>query len=162
MPKTGRPFSVRMTSLGVLGWVSDQKGYRYQDKHPMTGENWPLIPPILNEIWREVADYPKNPQSCVVNYYGSNAKMGMHRDNDEEDFEAPIVSISLGDTGVFRIGGPQRKGPTKTLKLSSGDVIVMGGQSRRYYHGIDRVLSGSSTLLKNGGRLNLTLRRVTI
>ena len=85
----------------------------------------------------------------------------LHRDADEEDFAAPVVSVSLGDTAVFRFGGPERGGKTETLKLSSGDVVVMGGPSRLCYHGIDRVLSGTSTLLKDGGRINLTLRRVT-
>jgi len=161
MPKTGQPFSVRMMCLGELGWVSDKNGYRYQELHPVTGVVWPPITKRLNDIWDEVADYSKYPQSCIVNYYDGEAKMGLHKDRDEEDFEAPIVSISLGDTAIFRIGGLERNGPTRSLKLSSGDVVVLGGQSRLIYHGIDRVLSGSSTLLKKGGRLNLTLRRVT-
>jgi alkylated DNA repair protein (DNA oxidative demethylase) len=87
--------------------------------------------------------------------------MGLHRDEDEEDLAAPVLSISLGDTAVFRIGGPERGGKTETLKLSSGDVLVMGGAARLCYHGIDRVLTGTSSLLKDGGRINLTLRRVT-
>ncbi len=161
MPKTGAPFSVRMSCLGKLGWVSDKNGYRYQDTHPVTGDNWPAIPACLHNIWSEVANYVKQPQSCIVNYYDGEAKMGLHRDQDEEDLDAPIVSISLGDTAIFRIGGAERKGPTRSIKLSSGDVVVLGGPSRHFYHGIDRVLSGSSRLLKNGGRLNLTLRCVT-
>lgn len=161
MPRTGRPFSVRMTNLGCLGWVSDRAGYRYQPTHPETGRPWPPIPDVVLDIWRKVSCYPHDPQACLVNYYREGAKMGLHRDADEEDFSAPVVSISLGDTAVFRIGGPERGGRTETLKLSSGDVLVMGGQSRLCHHGIDRVLAGTSTLLKDGGRLNLTLRRVT-
>ena len=161
MPRTGRPFSVRMTNLGCLGWVSDRAGYRYQPTHPETGKPWPAIPDVVLDIWRNVAGYPHDPQACLVNHYREGAKMGLHRDADEEDFSAPVVSISLGDTAVFRIGGPERGGRTETLKLSSGDVLVMGGQSRLCHHGIDRVLTGTSTLLKDGGRLNLTLRRVT-
>jgi len=161
MPRTGRPFTVRMTNLGRLGWVSDRAGYRYQPVHPETGRPWPPIPEAVLALWREVSAYPHPPEACLVNYYREGAKMGLHRDEDEEEFSAPVVSISLGDTAVFRIGGTERGGKTETLKLSSGDVLVMGGPSRLCYHGIDRVLSGTSTLLKDGGRINLTLRRVT-
>ena len=161
MPRTGRPFTVRMTNLGTLGWVSDRAGYRYQPTHPETAKPWPPIPEMVLKLWREVSGYAHEPQACLVNYYRQGAKMGLHRDADEEDFAAPVVSVSLGDTAVFRFGGPERGGKTETLKLSSGDVVVMGGPSRLCYHGIDRVLSGTSTLLKDGGRINLTLRRVT-
>ncbi|MBC8035938.1 MAG: alpha-ketoglutarate-dependent dioxygenase AlkB [Rhizobiales bacterium] len=161
MPRTGRPFSVRMTNLGPLGWVSDRAGYRYQEKHPETSKQWPPIPPQILNVWRAVAAYPNLPEACLVNFYREGAKMGLHQDADEEDFAAPVVSISLGDTAVFRIGGTARGGKTATIKLASGDVLVMGGASRLRYHGIDRVLSGTSTLLEEGGRINLTLRRVT-
>jgi alkylated DNA repair protein (DNA oxidative demethylase) len=161
MPRSGRPFTVRMSNLGQLGWVSNREGYRYQPTHPETGEPWPAIPPVVMDAWREVSDYGHEPQACLVNYYREGAKLGLHRDEDEEDFAAPVVSISLGDTAIFRIGGTERGGRTETLKLASGDVLVLGGASRLRYHGIDRVLSGTSTLLKDGGRLNLTLRRVT-
>jgi alkylated DNA repair protein (DNA oxidative demethylase) len=161
MPRTGRPFTVRMTNLGPLGWVSDRAGYRYQPTHPETGRPWPPIPETVLEVWRKVSGYPHAPEACLVNFYGGGAKMGLHRDEDEEDFAAPVVSISLGDTAVFRMGGPERGGKTESFKLASGDVLVMGGASRLCYHGIDRVLTGTSTLLKDGGRINLTLRRVT-
>ena len=161
MPRTGRPFTVRMTNLGPLGWVSDRAGYRYQATQPETGRPWPAIPDALLALWRAVSGYRHDPQACLVNFYNGGAKMGLHRDEDEEDFAAPVLSVSLGDTAVFRIGGPERGGRTETLKLASGDVLVMGGASRLCYHGIDRVLAGTSTLLKDGGRINLTLRRVT-
>lgn len=161
MPRTGRPFSVRMTNLGSLGWVSDRAGYRYQPLHPGTGKPWPPIPERVLQVWRSVSGYPHEPEACLVNFYQGGARMGLHRDEDEEDLSAPVLSISLGDTAVFRIGGPERGGKTATLKLHSGDVLVMGGASRLCYHGIDRVLTGTSTLLKDGGRINLTLRRVT-
>ena len=161
MPKTGRPFSVRMTNLGSLGWVSDRNGYRYQAQHPETGAAWPAMPQSILDIWSKVSDYNYPPEACLVNFYQGGAKMGLHQDNDEEDFSAPVVSISLGDTAVFRIGGTTRGGKTQTLKLASGDVLVMGGQARLSFHGIDRVNQGTSTLLKEGGRINLTLRRVT-
>lgn len=160
MPRSGRPFTVRTSNLGSLGWVSDRTGYRYQARHPETGEPWPAIPSVVIDLWRKVSDYPGDPEACLVNYYREGAKMGLHRDEDEEDFSAPVVSISLGDTAIFRIGGTERRGKTETLKLSSGDVLVMGGASRLRYHGIDRVLAGTSTLLRQGGRINLTLRRV--
>jgi alkylated DNA repair protein (DNA oxidative demethylase) len=161
MPRTGRPFSVRMTNLGPLGWVSDRSGYRYQPLHPETGKRWPAIPEMVLDLWRDVSGYPHPPEACLVNYYSEGAKMGLHQDADEDDFSAPVVSISLGDTAVFRFGASKRGGPTRTLKLASGDVLVMGGASRLAYHGIDRVQAGTSTLLKGGGRINLTLRRVT-
>lgn len=162
MPRSGRPFSVRMTNMGPLGWVSDRAGYRYQPAHPETGAAWPAIPEEVMEVWRAVSAYPHPPEACLLNVYKEGARMGLHQDADEDDAVAPIVSISLGDTAVFRIGGPERGGKTEALKLSSGDVLVMGGPARFCYHGIDRVLSGTSTLLKDGGRINLTLRRVTL
>ncbi len=161
MPRTGKPFSVKMTNLGSLGWVSDKAGYRYQPVHPNTGMPWPPIPDMVLDIWRKVANYQHEPQACLVNFYAGGTKMGLHQDRDEQDFAAPVVSISLGDTAVFRIGGTERGGKTETIKLQTGDVLVMGGQSRLRYHGVDRVMSGTSTLLRDGGRINLTLRRVT-
>lgn len=161
MPRTGRPFSVRMTNLGDLGWVSDRKGYRYQATHPETGLPWPPIPGDLLRIWRRLSAYAHDPQACLVNYYSEGARMGLHRDEDEEDFSAPVLSISLGDTAMFRLGGPERSAGTRLIKLSSGDVLLLAGPSRLSYHGIDRIIPGTSNLLKEGGRINLTLRRVT-
>ena len=162
MPRSGNPMSVRMTNCGPLGWVTDkERGYRYQATHPETGKPWPSIPQMLLDVWDSVADYPFPPQACLVNYYTGSAKMGLHQDKDEEDFSAPVLSVSLGDTGVFRVGGRSRKDPTKTFELKSGDVVALGGEDRLAYHGIDRILGGTSDLLAEGGRFNLTLRRVT-
>ncbi len=161
MPRSGRKFSVRMTNLGSLGWVSDRAGYRYQPKHPVTGRPWPAMPGMVTEIWRGVSNYLALPEACLVNHYRTGARMGLHRDEDEEDLSAPVVSVSLGDAAIFRIGGEARKDKTQSIKLSSGDVLVMGGPARLNYHGVDRVLPGTSSLLKDGGRINLTLRRVT-
>ena len=162
MPKTGKPFSVRMTNMGTLGWVTDkQGGYRYQALHPVTGQPWPAMPESLLKLWAEVSDYDGNPEACLVNFYNTSAKMGLHQDRDEKDFSAPVVSISLGDTALFRWGGTTRGGKTQSVKLESGDVLVMGGKSRLAFHGIDRIYEGTSTLLKDGGRINLTMRRVT-
>lgn len=162
MPVTGKPFSVRMTNCGKLGWVSDRAGYRYQPDHPVTGRPWPPMPECLLELWDEVADYAAPPESALINLYRGKARMGLHTDDTEQDFAAPVVSVSLGDTAVFRIGNETRGGPTRSLRLASGAVVVMGGAARRRYHGVDRILPGSSALLPGGGRLNVTLRRVTV
>ncbi len=162
MPRTGRPFSVRMTNCGSLGWVSDKAGgYRYQPLHPLTGRPWPPMPALLLAIWEDVGHYPAPPEACLVNYYGSGARMGSHRDEDEQDTAAPVVSISLGDDATFHIGGLARSDPKRRLTLRSGDVVVLGGATRMAYHGVDRVHAGTSDLLAEGGRLNLTLRRVS-
>lgn len=162
MPKTGKPFSVAMTNLGPLGWVSDrQGGYRYQSTHPETGRPWPALPPVLLQLWQKVSAYPHPPEACLVNLYRPGARMGLHQDRDEADFAAPIVSVSLGDDALFRHGGTTRGGATQSLRLCSGDVLVFGGEARLCFHGIDRIYPGTSTLLKDGGRINLTLRRVT-
>lgn len=166
MPRTGRPFSVRMTNLGPLGWVSDKRsGYRYQAIHPETGRPWPAIPESVMAVWRAVSGYPHPPEACLVNYYAPGSRMGLHQDADEDDFDAPVVSISLGDIGLFRLGGSTRKDPTRSFKVTSGDVVVLGGDARMAFHGIDRIYPGTSTLLRDwfaeGGRINLTLRRVT-
>ncbi len=162
MPKSGKPMTVRMTNCGALGWITDMRGYRYEPTHPETGEPWPPIPPMLLEAWRELARYPHPPEACLVNVYGGDARMGLHQDRDEQDFAAPVVSLSLGDTCLFRIGGTQRSGPTRSLKLASGDALVLGGEARLAFHGVDRIMPGTSTLLPEGGRINLTMRRVTL
>jgi alkylated DNA repair protein (DNA oxidative demethylase) len=162
MPRTGKEMSVRMTNCGELGWVTDKElGYRYQPTHPVTGEPWPPIPQTLLDLWREVAEHPLSPQACLVNFYSDSAKMGLHQDRDESDFSAPVVSVSLGDDCLFRVGGTKRADPTQSFRLRSGDVVVLGGEGRLAFHGVDRIYPGTSTLLRNGGRINLTLRRVT-
>jgi DNA oxidative demethylase len=160
MPKTGKPFSVKMSNCGPLGWVSDINGYRYQPNHPDTRKPWPEIPEILIDLWNELAPDAPEPEACLVNYYEQGSRMGLHQDRDEQMFDAPVISVSLGDTATFRVGGLSRKDPTKSFRLQSGDVVVLGGEARLAFHGIDRVLKGTSTLLKNSGRINLTLRRV--
>ena len=162
MPRTGKEMSVRMTNCGELGWVTDKEsGYRYQPTHPATGTPWPPIPDMLLAIWRDVAGHEKPPQACLVNFYDERARMGLHQDRDESDFSAPVVSVSLGDDCRFRVGTAERGGPTASLRLASGDVLVLSGKSRLAYHGVDRIYPQTSPLLKNGGRINLTLRRVT-
>jgi alkylated DNA repair protein (DNA oxidative demethylase) len=155
----GRKMSVRMTSAGRLGWHSDRRGYRYVDRHP-SGTPWPAIPAQVQEVWRAVVPDARPPDCCLVNFYGEGAKMGLHQDRDEADFSQPVVSISLGDEALFRIGGTERSGSTESVWLASGDVLVLGGSARLAFHGIDRVRTGSSGLLRDGGRINLTLRVV--
>lgn len=161
MPRTGKPFSVRMSNCGPLGWVSDASGYRYQPFHPVTRAPWPPLPPRLLELWTRLAGHPAPPEACLVNLYAAQARMGLHQDRDEADLTAPVLSVSLGDTAVFRLGGHTRRGPTRSIRLASGDVFVLSGPSRLAFHGVDRVLPGTSTLIAGGGRINLTLRRVT-
>jgi DNA oxidative demethylase len=163
MPRSGRPFSVRMTNCGSLGWVSDRDGgYRYQTIHPVTGRAWPPIPSSVLDIWQAVASYPHLPEACLINFYDCHARMGLHQDCDEADLAAAVVSISLGDSCSFRYGGLQRSDRTRKLELHSGDVVVMGGAARLIFHGVDKIFPGTSGLLPDGGRINLTLRRVTL
>ena len=161
MPKTGKPMSVRMTNCGVLGWVTDrERGYRYQATHPATGSPWPPIPERLLRLWDAVSGWRDPPEACLVNFYSEEAKMGLHQDRDEQELAAPVVSVSLGDDCLFRVGGTRRDDRTLSFKLKSGDVVVLGGEGRLAFHGVDRIYPMTSTLLRNGGRINLTLRRV--
>ena len=159
MTPYGKRMSVRMTSAGKYGWWSDRRGYRYEIQHP-SGVPWPSIPAVVLDVWREVTGFARMPDCCLLNYYGPNARMGMHQDCDEADFSWPVVSISLGDDALFRIGNTERGGKTESLWLHSGDVVVMGGSARLTYHGVDRIKHGSCGLLTGGGRINLTLRVV--
>ena len=161
MPKTGKEMSVRMTNCGSLGWVTDkERGYRYQTTHPVTGKHWPPMPAMLLDIWRDTAESDIAPEACLINYYDPAARMGLHQDRDEREFAAPVLSISLGDDCLFRVGGLKRDDPTTSFRLVSGDVVIIGGEGRLAFHGVDRIYPGTSMLLKRAGRINLTLRRV--
>lgn len=155
----GQEMSVRMTSAGKYGWITDRNGYRYATCHP-SGVSWPQIPSSILNIWQTVADVDRSPESCLINFYGEDARMGMHQDRDEADFSMPVVSISLGDDALFRMGNDMRGGKTSSLWLQSGDVVVLSGAARLRFHGVDRIRFGSSSLLPKGGRINLTLRVV--
>ena len=155
----GKKMSVRMTSAGKYGWYSDGRGYRYEPYHP-NGTPWPPIPEEVLTIWRDITGQDRTPDCCLINYYGEGARMGMHQDRDEADFTWPVLSISLGDDGLFRIGNEERGGKTESIWLESGDVVLMGGEARLTHHGVDRIRFGSSRLMPKGGRINLTCRVV--
>lgn len=167
MPRTGKPMSVRMANLGPLGWVTDKEGgYRYQPHHPETGRPWPAMPDVLLDAWHDLTDETRAPQACLVNLYEGRARMGLHQDRDEEDLTAPVVSLSLGATARFRVGGLKRRDPTRSFELAHGDAVVLEGPSRLAYHGIDRIVPDTGPVLPealapSGARINLTLRRVT-
>ncbi len=155
----GQPMSVMMTNLGPQGWTTDRAGYRYQPHHPGTNRPWPPIPSMLLALWGRLSGVAAAPDCCLVNYYGKDARMGLHQDKDEADFGVPVLSVSLGDTAVFRLGGASRREPTRTVRLRSGDVCLLSGHARLWHHGVDRILHGSSRLIPDGGRINLTMRR---
>ncbi|WP_249138038.1 alpha-ketoglutarate-dependent dioxygenase AlkB [Phenylobacterium montanum] len=159
MTPWGKPMSVEQSSFGPLGWITDAKGYRYEPLHPVTGRPWPAMPEALLALWSRHAGYSTVPDSCLINLYRGDAKMGLHQDADEANMAAPVLSISLGDVAVFRLGGAARGDASKTVRLSSGDICVLDGAARRFFHGVDRILAGSSRLVPGGGRINLTLRR---
>lgn len=160
MPGTGQPLSVKMTSCGALGWVSDKSGYRYERNHPLTGKPWPSIPESALEVWRNCYDGRVEPDTCLINFYAPTARLGLHRDEDEDTYEYPIVSVSLGMAATFQIGGLRREDPKRSLRLFSGDIVVLGGNSRLAYHGVSRILKSQPDPLHLRGRVNLTLRRV--
>jgi len=155
----GKPMSVRITAAGRYCWFSDRRGYRYIEAHPQTGQPFPAIPALALAVWRSF-ETRADPDCCLINQYREGARMGLHQDRDEADFSFPVVSISLGDPALFRIGGTERKSPTRSFWLYSGDAMALAGDNRLAFHGIDRIKFGESALLKGGGRLNLTLRRV--
>jgi len=159
MTPYGKPMTVQMTSAGKYGWYSDRKGYRYEMHHP-NGTAWPIIPPSVLEVWRALVDVDRLPDCCLINFYQDKARMGLHQDRDEADFSWPVLSVSLGDDALFRIGNQERGGSTESIWLHSGDVVVMGGDARLTYHGVDRIRPGTSSLLSQGGRINLTCRVV--
>lgn len=169
MPRTDQPLSVRMTNAGPLGWVPTKAGYGYQPAHPETGEPWPPIPPLALEAWKRFGDWPHPPEACLINLYGPGSRMGLHRDFDEAEVRAPVVSLSLGQDAVYRLGNVETRGaPTRSFRLASGDVMTLKGEARLAFHGVDRIVPGTGPefdgwreVLPEGGRVNLTLRRVT-
>ncbi|MEM7237455.1 MAG: alpha-ketoglutarate-dependent dioxygenase AlkB [Pseudomonadota bacterium] len=159
--RRGKTMSVQMTSAGRAGWVIDRGRYAYVGRHPETGLAWPAIPRTILEVWERFAEWPDQPDCCLVNWYEATARMGLHQDKDEGRFDAPVLSISLGAPARFRIGGTERSAGTQSTVLHSGDVLIMAGDARLAYHGIDRILpAGLISPVARGGRINLTLRVV--
>nr|WP_035442859.1 DNA oxidative demethylase AlkB [Asaia platycodi] len=159
----GRRFSVEMTNCGSLGWHSDAAGYRYESRDPLSGGFWPALPPDWITFAQDMAaqagfgDF--QPQACLLNRYAPGARMGLHQDRDETALDSPIVSISLGLAAQFLFGGAERTDPVRKLRLVSGDVVVWGGASRLFYHGIAPLASDDHPLT-GACRWNLTFRRV--
>ena len=148
IPKTGRKFSVKVSNMVKVGWVSDQiGGYRYEEHHPTTNKKWPEISTNTLAIWHELTNLKASPDRCLINYY-NNAKMGLHVDNDEKDFYYPVLSISIGNSTLFRFEGLERSDKTKLIKLNNGDILIMRDKSRLIYYGIDRVYQSNLTLRK--------------
>lgn len=158
----GHTMSVAMTCCGDWGWVTDAKGYRYQQRDPMSGKPWPLMPASLEALAVEAAraaGYGSfQPDSCLINRYLPGAKMGLHQDKDEDDFGHPIVSVSLGTPVTFQFGGMRRSDRPQRVPLEHGDVVVWGGPARLRYHGV-LTLKASDHPLTGAYRYNLTFRR---
>lgn len=157
MTPGGRKMTVKMSGAGEVAWMSGRSGYGYASYQP-DGASWPDIPECILNVWKAVTDVKRLPDSCLINFYGDGAKMALHQDRDETETQWPVVSISLGDDALFRLGGLSRSDRTKSIWLTSGDVAVLSGRSRLAFHGIERTKFASSTLLPSGGRLNVTLR----
>ncbi|EPF6160631.1 DNA oxidative demethylase AlkB [Citrobacter sedlakii] len=158
----GYTMSVAMTNCGQLGWTTDRRGYVYSPVDPLTGHAWPPFPASFVELCRRaatVAGYTDfQPDACLINRYAPGAKLSLHQDKDEPDLRAPIVSVSLGLPAIFQFGGLKRSDPLKRLMLEHGDVVVWGGESRLFYHGIQPLKDGLHPLTGNC-RYNLTFRQ---
>ena len=158
----GYQMSVAMTNCGDVGWVTDRRGYRYDGIDPESGKPWPAMPPVFRDLARRAAvdggfdDF--QPDACLINRYEPRARMSLHQDRDEQDFGAPIVSVSLGLPAVFLFGGMKRSERPKRFRLEHGDVVVWGGPSRLFFHGVAPLADGEHVLLGRR-RINLTFRR---
>jgi alkylated DNA repair protein (DNA oxidative demethylase) len=158
----GRRMSVAMTNCGAVGWVSDRAGYRYDTHDPESGRPWPAMPDAFRTLARQAAERAGftgfAPDACLVNRYEPGARLSLHQDRDEKDFEAPIVSVSLGLPAVFLFGGLQRSDTPRRVALRHGDVVVWGGPSRLRYHGVLPLEDGEHPRLGRF-RINLTFRK---
>lgn len=162
MTPMGYPMSVKTSSMGHWGWVSSPQGYGYSAHDPVSQQPWPAIPTVIMALAAaaaEKAGYPTFiPDSCLINIYAPGSKMGLHQDKDETDFSQPIVSVSLGLPATFMFGGAKRSNKSVHIPLQHGDVVVWGGESRRYYHGVAAIRPNQHPLVGNR-RINLTLRK---
>jgi DNA oxidative demethylase len=159
----GHRMSVAMTNCGSVGWVSDHTGYRYDAIDPGSGQPWPAMPPVLRRLAADAAADAGfdgyGPEACLINRYVSGAKLSLHQDKDELDFGAPIVSVSLGLPATFLFGGPKRADKTARYRLEHGDVVVWGGPSRLFFHGVAPLADGEHPVMGRQ-RINLTFRKV--
>ena len=155
--------SVAMTNCGSVGWVSDHTGYRYDAIDPESGQPWPAMPPVLRRLAADAADDAGfngfEPEACLINRYVPGAKLSLHQDKDELDFGAPIVSVSLGLPAIFLFGGPKRADKPNRYRLEHGDVVVWGGPSRLFFHGVAPLADGEHAVMGRQ-RINLTFRKV--
>jgi len=158
----GKPMSVGMTNCGAAGWVTDLTGYRYTATDPETGRAWPAMPEIFVHLAQEAAAQGRfknfTPDACLINRYAPGARMSLHQDRNEQDFTAPIVSVSPGLSAIFLWGGPARTDKASRIILESGDVLVWGGPARLYFHGILPLKDGEHPLTGRA-RINLTFRK---
>jgi alkylated DNA repair protein (DNA oxidative demethylase) len=161
--RSGGIYSAAMTNCGAVGWWSDEKGYRYTPVCPWTGRPWPAMPADLRAAATlAVAGTPWtgfDPDACLINFYAPGAKMGLHQDKDERDFTQPIVTVSLGDSADFLVGGARRGDKTVPVVVNSGDALILGGPARLLFHGIRKIYPGTSPLPGVHGRFSLTFRR---
>ena len=158
----GYAMSVAMTNCGGIGWVTDRAGYRYDASDPLTGKPWPAMPPSFRALAEQAADRAGyagfSPDACLVNRYQPGAKMSLHQDKDEQDFGAPIVSVSLGLPAIFLFGGLKRSDKPRRFRLEHGDIVVWGGPTRLFFHGVAPLADGEHAMLGRQ-RINLTFRR---
>lgn len=158
------PFKLTLTNAGPWGWWADEAGFRYVDAHPVTGRPWPPIPQLLLRLAERALDACGLPimgvENCLLNHYAAGESLGQHQDNTEQDLDAPIVSLSIGADALFLLGGPQRSDPPREYVLRSGDLVIQSGPARRAFHGIKKLYPTMGNTLKDGGRLNFTLRKV--
>ena len=158
----GHQMSVAMTNCGEAGWVTDRRGYRYDAADPDSGQAWPAMPAVFRAVAesaaREAGFAGYAPDACLINRYEPGAKMSLHQDRDEKDFSAPIVSVSLGLPAIFLFGGLKRSDKPQRYRLEHGDVVVWGGPSRLFFHGVAPLADGEHALLGRQ-RINLTFRK---
>jgi alkylated DNA repair protein (DNA oxidative demethylase) len=157
----GHRMSVAMTNCGSAGWVTDRSGYRYDASDPETGKPWPAMPPLFRELAEQAAGDAGfggfSPDACLVNRYQVGARMSLHQDKDEDDFGAPIVSVSLGLPAIFLFGGLKRSDKPRRFRLQHGDIAVWGGPARLVFHGVAPLADGEHASLGRQ-RINLTFR----
>jgi alkylated DNA repair protein (DNA oxidative demethylase) len=158
----GFTMSVAMSNCGAAGWVTSRAGYRYQSEDPETGRPWPAMPPVFVDLARDAAAKAGYagfmPDACLINRYEPGARMSLHQDRDEADYSQPIVSVSLGLPALFLFGGPKRTDRAQRIPLQHGDVVVWGGPSRLFFHGVNELKDGAHPLMGRR-RINLTFRR---